>query len=219
MGESQHIEQMLKRHISSPQPELWNREWENIKSLLRLSGIKMPVVGIVVDAGCGLQGLRVPVEKDGLAYFGLDIDDLNFEKERISVLHSDVQICISLAVIEHLESPLIYLDGLLKSLEPGGALVLSTPNIAFAKESFWDNPGHLRPYSSKSLSLLLKAVGFDVRGVFPGLRAKPDWMMSFRWSFHWASRLPIRKNHTRGVLRFFSGRSTSVFVVATAPQI
>lgn len=213
-----HVEKLLKPKITLPDPVLWEREWKTLAQVIRLSGLRLPDTGTVVDAGCGLQGLRTPVERSGLSYVGLDIDDLNFEHEPLSRNFSGVSMVVSLAVIEHLESPIVYLQGIRDCLEPGGLAVFSTPNIKFAKMAFWDNPGHVHPYSAKSLALLVSAAGFEVGGVFPGLRAKPDWMLTFPFSFGYAGRLPVRKNHTTGVRRYFSGRSSSVFLVAKAPE-
>jgi hypothetical protein len=44
-------------------------------------------------------------------------------------------------------------------IRPGGLLILSAPTPA---PSFWDDPTHIRPYTPKSLVLLLQIFGFDM---------------------------------------------------------
>jgi SAM-dependent methyltransferase len=44
-------------------------------------------------------------------------------------------------------------------IKPGGLLILSAPTPA---ASFWDDPTHIRPYTPKSLMLLLQMFGFDM---------------------------------------------------------
>jgi len=205
----------MKQKLSKGDSSLWEREWVTVENLLRLSEIELPSKGVVLDAGCGLKGLKDGAEARGLSYVGLDIEDLDFEIEKVSSIVSGATIAFSLAVIEHLASPITYLRGLREALEPGAPLVLSTPNITFARESFWDNPGHLHPYTAKSLHEVLDASGFRVHGLFPGLRGKPDWMVSGKNAMSLAANLPIRKNYVSGPLKYLSGRSTSIIAVAS----
>ncbi|MDX1382891.1 MAG: class I SAM-dependent methyltransferase [Thermoanaerobaculia bacterium] len=85
---------------------------------------------------------------------------------------------VSFHVIEHLPVPV--LDRLVKlawrALEPGGVLVLETPNplsLTMAANLFWRDPTHLRPVHPDVLRLLLELGGFDQVEIRP-LHPFPD---------------------------------------------
>ena len=82
---------------------------------------------------------------------------------------------ISLEVIEHLENPWQFLRGIMKLVQPGGAVIISTPNIgsprsilsfikngAFKYFQKWDfTPGgHITPISQLHLVKIIEQAGF-----------------------------------------------------------
>ncbi len=83
-------------------------------------------------------------------------------------------VVISTEVIEHLYSPRIFARRIHELLKPGGALIVSTPyhgylkNVALAMSgaldahftALWDG-GHIKFWSFKTLSALLKECGFE----------------------------------------------------------
>lgn len=84
---------------------------------------------------------------------------------------------VALEVIEHLYDPRAFLDRAHAALRPGGLLVLSTPyhgylkNLALALTNrldahftaLWDG-GHIKFWSRRTLTALLREQGFEPRG-------------------------------------------------------
>ena len=60
---------------------------------------------------------------------------------------------VSFQVIEHIEDPNPYLSSIARAMKPGGAALLTTPNL---KESDGENPFHLREYTAEELAQLLE---------------------------------------------------------------
>jgi hypothetical protein len=56
------------------------------------------------------------------------------------------------------------LGGIFELLEPGGVLIMSTPNVAHPTHYFRD-PTHVRPYSHEGLGGMLVALGFEVKAM------------------------------------------------------
>lgn len=111
--------------------------------LLALHGLRG---GRLLDAGCGpgwtLEAFRdAGFDAVGLdaseravqacSARGLDVRQLDFEKERLEAAlgpGSRFRAIACLEVLEHLVDPLAFLEELKRYLEPGGALVVSLPN-------------------------------------------------------------------------------------------
>lgn len=85
-------------------------------------------------------------------------DGLPFADQSFDIVYSD-------QVLEHVESPLFFLDEVNRVLKPNGHLLLGVPNVEYKIESAYYNPVHFNYFSKKSLSYTLKAMGFDVQSV------------------------------------------------------
>ena len=73
---------------------------------------------------------------------------------------------VSFHVIEHLPSEVIatLVHLAWRALEPGGVLILETPNplsLFVAASSFWRDPTHLRPIHPDALKLSFELAGFE----------------------------------------------------------
>ena len=69
-------------------------------------------------------------------------------------------------VIEHLQEPLMALYELRRVCRHGGYVYLETPSqrsglMPFGT-GFWDDPTHVRPYSSRALGRLLEMAGLEL---------------------------------------------------------
>jgi len=89
-------------------------------------------------------------QRDNLAYRVCDLVRLGDLNERFEV------VC-NFQVIEHLRNPLPFLKQARAVLEPGGCLIVTTPN---QRQSFVENPYHVHEYLADELRGLLS-------GVFP----------------------------------------------------
>lgn len=81
---------------------------------------------------------------------------------------------ISLEVVEHLYDPRLYARNLFRLVEPGGIAMVSTPYHGYIKNvvmavsgkmdhhfhALWDG-GHIKFWSIRTLTILLKEAGFD----------------------------------------------------------
>ncbi len=144
----------------------------------------MSKLGLSVD-GCDYLGNRdhpilAPIrEQFGVGYADYDasVDDLPYEDESFDVVNSN-------AMIEHLHtSPKKMLLEVLRVLKPGGAFIISNPNIAALHNRIqllfggsvhasirdwyhnpaWARPkytGHVREYSPSELRYVLEQAGF-----------------------------------------------------------
>lgn len=213
-----HVERALKifRPVINDKA-LWNREWENIDFFCGQLGKYLEPGARFLDVGCGGKELEVGARERGLVYQGLDIEDGNFDYEPFPVTSESVDLLVGLAIIEHLQDPGNFMEESLRVLRPGGVLILSTPNWRYSSKTFFDNPGHVRPYSHKSMRILGEAYGLEKLHVVPGLRAKPKWMYFHPFSFEIARLLPFR-GRPRFIPSVLAGRATSVILVAQKPR-
>lgn len=111
-------------------------------------------------------------KKRGIESIQAMIEDIDFEQKKLSP-----DVIVSFELIEHIFDPENFLAKCYQALKRGGCFYLTTPNIngydllILEKES--DNiggPGHLNYFTPKSLSFLLKKVGFEVLEIStPGL--------------------------------------------------
>ena len=103
----------------------------------------------ILDLGSGDNFLKSTILKNNWNYKSLDIDNLNFEKDKFMFENNTFDVIISLAVIEHLDDPSIF-SGRFIGLKNNGILFLSTPNWHYSKENFYDDFTHKKPYTPKS---------------------------------------------------------------------
>ncbi len=84
-------------------------------------------------------------------------------------------------LIEHLSNADVYkmIDGVYRALEPGGRVVILTPNPNWLPGvgEFWSDPTHIRPWPISAITSLLESNGFSIvdAGVDPATRLRPNW--------------------------------------------
>jgi SAM-dependent methyltransferase len=154
-------------------------------SVYRLAGELVDRHGYrsVLDVGCGpgIKLARLSRRRSEVAFTGIDqqeavdycrrthrfgswyADDLDSPDPAIVGGTADLVICAD--VIEHLGEPDVLLENLARRLEPGGRLVLSTPD----REARWGAearhspvPDHVREWSFSELALYLQDRGFTI---------------------------------------------------------
>lgn len=150
---------------------------------VRLMGIKG---GTILDLGCG-RGLFLKVmQRVGYVAFGTELDDASARAAR---LHSGAKVRVgpllgcnfesaqfdaitAWQVFEHLHDPDLVLTECHRILRPGGALIMSVPNIdswqarwAGAGWFHLDLPRHLFHYSPDTITAMLEARGFRVERI------------------------------------------------------
>lgn len=149
--------------------------------------------GKVFDLGCGNGSVAWILTQEGYKVRGVDasIEGISQAKQNYPSLeletgsayddlvsrYGQFPVVISLEVVEHVYAPRDYASTLFSLLEPGGVAIISTPyhgywkNLALAITgkmdshftALWDH-GHIKFWSVKTLTTLLKEAGFtDIR--------------------------------------------------------
>lgn len=203
--------------LSANRVRLGLREILTLENLLGLMGKKFPAGGVFLDLGCGDRHLEPTVSERRCDYIGLDIDTTNFETDKFPLENDSADIAVSLAVLEHLNDPELFLSEIYRCLKPGGIIVLSTPNFQYDWRNFYNDPTHVRPYTPASVKALLRLAGYQGVDAFPGLRCKPLWYYKGSLRF-WKAffLLPFRAD-AKWVPFFLKGHARSILAIGFKP--
>jgi 2-polyprenyl-3-methyl-5-hydroxy-6-metoxy-1,4-benzoquinol methylase len=209
--------QILSKAINNRE-YLGEREIMTLEKLAPLIGFNQNMEAdlhrVVIDLGCGDRHLKKAVESRGYQYQGYDIHDLDLEKDRLPLEDNSVTIAISLAVIEHISNPDVFLSEIYRVLKPGGLIYLSTPNWQMDSRNFFNDPTHVKPYTPHSLERVLRMFGFKNPKTYPGLRCKPLWFYHGRSRFLKAYYLFPSLSKSVLLPKFLRGHSRSIFGLA-----
>ena len=190
------------------------REVDTIKFLLEeffdfklCSGMK------VLDLGSGDRFLKNEFENRGIAYKDYDIYDINFDTDKFSYEDNEFDLIVSLAVLEHIENPNLFLNECKRVLKDNSFLYISTPNWKYSRDTFWNDPTHVKPYSEKSLKNILISKGFRNVKILPNLRCKSKWWYEGKLRFFKAYYLLPFQGNTKFVPNFLKGKSKGLFAI------
>ena len=191
------------------------REFDTITYLLKIfSNFDLKKGFKVLDLGSGDQFLKNEFEKREILYFSLDIKDLDFEKDKFDFDDNKFDLVISLAVLEHLKNPDIFLSESRRVLKNESFLFLSTPNWKYSKNIFYDDVTHVKPYSPESLTQILTIKNFEDIKIMPNLRCKSKWWYEGRFKFFRAKYLALFTNDAKFVPKFLKGKSQGMFSIS-----
>lgn len=194
---------------------LAEREIKTIEILEDICKIKMiQQNGNVLDLGCGDQYLKPEFNKKGMNYTGLDIEDLDLEKDKIIDSENFYDFIVSYSVIEHLYDPQNFVTEIKRVLKNGCAALIETPNWHYSYKTFYNDFTHVRPYCPESLKSLLIGNGFKKVHMFPNLRCKPKFFYTNKNSFKIASHLPFTGGAGPLIPNMLKGRALGMFIIA-----
>ena len=91
---------------------------------------------------------------------GCDYNSCNLEIDKLPVEDSSISLLLGLSVIEHLNDPGNFLAESRRVLTKDGVLLLVVPNFKYNYASFYDDPTHVRPYTSMGIKMLLQLAGY-----------------------------------------------------------
>ena len=191
------------------------REFDTITYLLKqFYSFELKEGSRILDLGSGDQFLKNEFHKRGIVYTSLDIEDLDFEKDKFSFENNRFDLVISLAVLEHLKNPDIFLDEIRRVLKDKSYLFLSTPNWKYSKNTFYDDVTHVKPYSPESLNEILSIKNFKDIKIMPNLRCKSKWWYQGNFKFLKANYLLPFTNSVKFIPKFLKGKAKGMFAIA-----
>ncbi|HEY5038873.1 MAG TPA: class I SAM-dependent methyltransferase [bacterium] len=196
---------------------------------LSLVEIFRPQKGKLLDVGAGAGGLLVAAKERGWSPTGYDVEGettkMAAKQWGLPYVFGDfTQIPWEPAsfdavtmhhVLEHLKSPLSYLQTIHRLLKEDGVIFLALPNIGSLSSRFkfllektglrkkrvgayYDTNHHLWYFTPKALTKLLKAQGFKVLHLRSGHQVRPGqskfkrlWMRNFTERLAWKSSLVL----------------------------
>jgi 2-polyprenyl-6-hydroxyphenyl methylase/3-demethylubiquinone-9 3-methyltransferase len=146
----------------------------------------------VLDAGSGNGNFTARLAAEGFHMTGFDASPTGVEHARaahpgirfeVASAYEDLcqrfgehfDACVSVEVIEHLYDPRAFVSRVFSLLRPGGLFVVTTPYHGYVKNlvlalsgrmdnhytALWDG-GHIKFWSRKTLTSLLRECGFEV---------------------------------------------------------
>ena len=139
-----------------------------------------PAVGPVIDVGCGRGEWLDLLRTDGVEAYGVDINKVVVQRcteQGLDVREADALVHLreippgsaraitSYHVAEHLSLDTLVglVDAALVALQPGGVLIMETPNptnVNVGAASFYLDPTHLKPLHPQFLQFLVTQRGF-----------------------------------------------------------
>ena len=167
----------------------------------------------LLDLGT-LDGTFIEVAKSfGLEAKGLDINDLDLEKDKINLPDESCDVVTAISVLEHLNNPNNFLKESRRVLKKNGYLIIVTPNWVENVKTFYDDPTHVHPYTIKSLNFLLEFSKFRKIKILPWLVNKPVWMWKIPFKFFLAKIIPYRGDSYRWIPNILKGKSKTILSV------
>ena len=82
------------------------------------------------------------------------------DKQPFPLPENSFDVVFTKSVIEHVENWEHFLREIFRVLKPGGCAIVMTPNWKTQKTNFYDDPTHLRPYTTRTLDRVLRMTGF-----------------------------------------------------------
>ena len=168
---------------------------------------------IILDLGAGDNSFIKVVKENGIDGYGLDIDDINLENEKLNFNDDHFDLITGISLIEHIVDPSNFLTETLRVLKKDGFLILVTPDWKHNVKDFFDDPTHVKPYTKNSLEFLLKSFGFHQIKIVPWLVCKPSWLWKIPLSFFISRNIPFRYSSNKLIPEFLKGKSKTLLII------
>lgn len=168
----------------------------------------------ILDVGSSDLALVEAAKKHGFDAKGIDIDTVNFEKEKLSFEDNSFDLIVCISVVEHLNN----IDNLFREvyriLKKDGFFIIVTPNWKYNIRTFYDDFTHKHPFTFNSLNFALSAHKFKDIQIVPWLIGKSAWMWNTRFKFLIARLLPFRGDTKYAVPKFLKGKSKTLLSIS-----
>jgi|TARA_B100001093_G_scaffold520336_1_gene614809 2-polyprenyl-3-methyl-5-hydroxy-6-metoxy-1,4-benzoquinol methylase len=169
----------------------------------------------LLDLGSANGALLEIAKNKGLEVKGLDIDQINFENEKINLENESCDVITAVSLIEHIQDPSMLMSEVKRLLKKDGCFIIVTPNWTLNYKNFFDDPTHVHPYSAKSLRYLLEINGFNKIKVLPWLVCKPSWMWKIPFNFFIAKLIPFRGDASKWLPNILKGKTKTLLSICT----
>ena len=166
-----------------------------------------------LDLGSADGSFVKVLKEKGFNALGLDIKDLNFENDKFTQKDDTFDLITAISVIEHLSNPNNFLTEVKRVLKKDGFFILVTPNWKFDMKNFYNDPTHIKPYTTTSINFLLESFKFKNIKIVPWLVCKPSWMWKIPFSFELAKIIPFRGSRNKLIPEFLKGNSKSILII------
>ncbi len=167
----------------------------------------------LLDLGSSDNSLVKIANDFGMKSKGLDIVDLDLEKDKIDLPDNTCDIVTAISLIEHLHKPENFLKEVKRVLKKNGYFIIVTPDWSSNVKHFFDDPTHYHPYSRKSLRFILELNNFRQIKILPWLVCKPAWMWKVPFSFLLAKMIPFTGDASTWIPGILKGRSKTLLSV------
>ena len=208
------------KELSKNDSNATQRRHENsiniINRLLEISNLqKIDETSKLLDVGSGDNSLLDYLDSKNISNKGCDIEDANLEKDPLPFKDSSFTHVLLYAVIEHIKNTDHLINEIKRVLKKDGNFMLITPNFRYCYDIFYDDPTHVKPFTDKSISELLKIMNFQNINVKPWTPnfVNFTWKLPFSF-FYCAKLLPFRNDENLKFLpKFLKGRSQTLVAV------
>ena len=168
----------------------------------------------VIAVGTGDDGFQEVLENKGINSSYKDFFKFSLGTEKLDEKDSTISLLIGLSVLEHLRDPSNFLEESMRVLKPGGILLMVVPNFKYNYASFYDDPTHVKPYTSEGIKYLLKLAGFRNVITLPWVKHSRNilWRMG-EFSFKLCNFVPFRGD-TKLPIPYFLRINTQVMITS-----
>lgn len=166
--------------------------------------IDIPSKARILDLGCGSGDFIKTCNKLGYDCYGIDADECDFEIDCLPFENNSFDIVHFNAVIEHLSNPENILSEIKDMLKKDGVVIINTPNFSQDYRNFYNDPTHVKPYTEKSLQILMEMHGFKTIFLEPAVichkEAKKIYNMKDEKKWDYAAKI---KGGSKSILGVF----------------
>ena len=187
------------------------RVFETIE-LLFTKILKREFKGKLLDVACGDGSFVKVCNKKGLEAGGIDINHgCDFESDKLPYGDNEFDIVFMYSIVEHLHNPDNILNEIKRVLKKNGVVTIITPEWRYSFKSFYEDPTHIRPYTSRSLSLLMGMYHFkkSFLGLWTVKKSPLVWKMPENFQFLYGKLLPF-SGLNKYAPGFLKGKSTTM---------
>ncbi|MFL2889574.1 MAG: class I SAM-dependent methyltransferase [Pelagibacteraceae bacterium] len=204
------LQEKYKLSLSNDNKDIYNatRVFETFNSIIKEFYNEDFKNKKVLDLGEGDGSFLSVLKTNQIKGEGLDIEKVDFEKDRFPIEDSSIDIITSNSVVEHLKDVSNFFNESRRVLKKDGIMILVTPNFKYSYQNFYDDSTHVNPFTPIKLNETLNLFNFKKNKVLPWLVKKNPKIWRLPFAFFYARYLLIARNDTKIPLpSFLKGKS------------